>query len=85
MLLKITSPTARNDASIRLCEVWNKPKQSLVSSRSSSMLSFKAPKITDLGFEKGVLEVSVLVYHLACLYTVSANTKTNRRLLENLL
>jgi hypothetical protein len=64
MLLKITSPTARNDASIRLCEVWNKPKQSLVSSRSSSMLSFKAPKITDLGFEKGVLEVSVFVYHL---------------------
>jgi hypothetical protein len=33
MLLKITSPTARNDASARLCEVWNKPKQSLVGSR----------------------------------------------------
>jgi hypothetical protein len=37
MLLKITSPTARNDASARLCEVWNKPKQSLVGSRSSSL------------------------------------------------
>jgi hypothetical protein len=43
MLLKITSPlarndaspTARNDASARLCEVWNKPKQSLMGSRSS--------------------------------------------------
>jgi hypothetical protein len=32
----ITSPTARNDASARLCEVWNKPKQSLVGSSSSS-------------------------------------------------
>jgi hypothetical protein len=30
---EITSPTALNDASIRLCEVWNKPKQSLVGSR----------------------------------------------------
>jgi hypothetical protein len=26
----ITSPTARIDVSIRLCEVWNKPKHALV-------------------------------------------------------
>jgi hypothetical protein len=36
MLLKITSPSARNDASARLCEVCSKPKQSLVGSRTSS-------------------------------------------------
>jgi hypothetical protein len=33
----ITSPLARNEASARLCEVWNKPKQSLMGSRSSSL------------------------------------------------
>jgi hypothetical protein len=32
----ITSPLARNDASARLCEVWNKAKQSLGGARSSS-------------------------------------------------
>jgi hypothetical protein len=35
-VMLLTSPTARNDASARLCEVWNKPKQSLVGSSSSS-------------------------------------------------
>jgi hypothetical protein len=45
MLLKITSPTARNDASIRLCEVWNKPKQSLgVQEVNFSITYDKLPK-----------------------------------------
>jgi hypothetical protein len=35
-VMLLTSPAARNDASNRLCKVWNKPKQSLGGSRSSS-------------------------------------------------
>jgi hypothetical protein len=34
MLLEITSPVARNDASVRLCEASHKPKHALVASRS---------------------------------------------------
>jgi hypothetical protein len=37
----ITSPTARNDASARFCEAWNKPKQSLVGSNEIIRIRFK--------------------------------------------
>jgi hypothetical protein len=33
IVLKITSPTAHNDASARFCKALNKPKQALVGSK----------------------------------------------------